>query len=42
MKDQIDSKLITALQQNAQATAKELADMLGLSPSQAARRRQRL
>ena len=42
MKDQIDSKLITALQQNAQATAQELADMLGLSPSQAARRRQRL
>ncbi|WP_438991521.1 Lrp/AsnC family transcriptional regulator [Lentibacter sp.] len=42
MKDPIDSKLIIALQENAQATAQELGERLGLSPSQAARRRQRL
>lgn len=42
MRDQIDSKLITALQENAQATAQELAETLGLSASQAARRRQKL
>ncbi|MBU2983324.1 Lrp/AsnC family transcriptional regulator [Lentibacter algarum] len=42
MLDEIDSKLITALQENAQLTSQELAERLGLSASQAARRRQRL
>ncbi|MCV2893357.1 Lrp/AsnC family transcriptional regulator [Lentibacter sp. XHP0401] len=42
MRDQIDSKLITALQENAQLTSQELAERLGLSASQAARRRQKL
>lgn len=42
MKDKTDSKLVRALQENAQLTAQELAERLGLSASQAARRRQRL
>ncbi len=42
MLDATDSKLIKALQENAQLTSLELADVLGLSASQAARRRQRL
>lgn len=40
--DTTDKKLARALQQNAQLTSHELAEVLGLSPSQAARRRQRL
>ncbi|WP_298676260.1 Lrp/AsnC family transcriptional regulator [uncultured Lentibacter sp.] len=42
MRDRIDSTLLAALQENAQVTAQELAERLGLSPSQAARRRLRL
>lgn len=42
MKDKIDAKLATALQQDAQQTAQDLANLLGLSPSQVARRRQKL
>ncbi|SRR6056297_3264051 len=42
MRDKTDSELIRALQENAQLTAQELAERLGLSASQAARRRQRL
>ncbi|RFP85923.1 Lrp/AsnC family transcriptional regulator [Rhodobacteraceae bacterium 63075] len=42
MRDKTDSELIRALQENAQLTAQELAARLGLSASQAARRRQRL
>ncbi|MEH7828525.1 Lrp/AsnC family transcriptional regulator [Gemmobacter denitrificans] len=40
--DDIDSRLLDALQQNATLTAQELSDVLNLSPSQIARRRQRL
>ncbi len=40
--DQIDSRLLEALQKNAHLTAQELGDVLNLSPSQAGRRRQRL
>ncbi|MEO9896854.1 MAG: Lrp/AsnC family transcriptional regulator [Paracoccaceae bacterium] len=42
MIDSTDSRLIDALQQNAQMTAQELSDALGLSASQISRRRQRL
>jgi len=42
MIDETDTRLLAALQSNAQLTAQELGDMLGLSPSQAGRRRQRL
>jgi len=42
MLDTIDTRLLAALQSNAQATAQDLADLLNLSPSQAGRRRQRL
>lgn len=42
MIDDTDTRLLAALQSNAQLTAQELGDMLGLSPSQAGRRRQRL
>lgn len=42
MRDETDSKLIETLQENAQLTANELADTLGLSASQAARRKHRL
>ena len=36
--DQIDLKIIAALQKNAKATANELAEAVGLSPSPCARR----
>lgn len=42
MLDQTDIRLLALLQRNAQLTAQELGDELGLSPSQAGRRRQRL
>jgi DNA-binding Lrp family transcriptional regulator len=42
MLDHLDHRLLAALQQNAQATAPELAELLPLSASQIARRRQRL
>ncbi|MEM9579662.1 MAG: Lrp/AsnC family transcriptional regulator [Pseudomonadota bacterium] len=42
MLDDTDKRLLAALQRNAQLTAHELGDMLGLSASQAGRRRQRL
>lgn len=42
MLDEIDLRLLTALQRNAHLTAQELGDHLNLSPSQAGRRRQRL
>lgn len=40
--DSTDSRILAALQNNAQLTAQELGDMLGLSASQASRRRARL
>ncbi|MBT2132547.1 Lrp/AsnC family transcriptional regulator [Aliiroseovarius lamellibrachiae] len=40
--DQIDSRLLEALQKNAHLTAQELGERLNLSASQAGRRRQRL
>ncbi|MEM1374811.1 MAG: Lrp/AsnC family transcriptional regulator [Pseudomonadota bacterium] len=40
--DPTDIRLLDALQQNAQLTTQELGDALGLSPSQAGRRKQRL
>ena len=40
--DEIDSRLLAALQRNAHLTSQELAEMLNLSPSQSGRRRQRL
>lgn len=42
MLDAIDSRLLALLQANAQLTAQELGEILGLSASQAGRRRQRL
>jgi len=42
MLDDIDTRLLSALQKNAHMTAQELGECLGLSPSQAGRRRQRL
>ncbi len=42
MLDQTDSRLLRALQADAQMTAQELGERLNLSPSQAGRRRQRL
>jgi len=42
MLDSIDSRLLAALQVDGQLTAQDLGDRLGLSPSQAGRRRQRL
>ena len=42
MLDATDTRLLSALQQNAHLTAQELGEMLNLSPSQAGRRRQRL
>lgn len=42
MLDPTDSRLLALLQANAMATAQELGAALNLSPSQAARRRQRL
>ena len=42
MLDATDSRLLAEIQANAMLTAQELGDLLNLSPSQAARRRQRL
>lgn len=42
MIDEIDKRLLAALQANAQLTSQELGEVLNLSPSQAGRRRQRL
>ena len=42
MLDDMDKRLLEALQKNAHLTAQELGDILNLSPSQAGRRRQRL
>lgn len=42
MLDETDSRLLAAIQANAMMTAQELGERLNLSPSQAARRRQRL
>jgi len=42
MLDQIDARLLAALQINGQLTAQELGERLAMSPSQAGRRRQRL
>lgn len=42
MRDMIDTQLLDALQRNAHLTSHELGEMLGLSASQAARRRQKL
>ncbi len=42
MLDATDSRLLAEIQANAMLTAQELGDLLHLSPSQAARRRQRL
>ncbi|MEQ9260746.1 MAG: Lrp/AsnC family transcriptional regulator [Roseovarius sp.] len=42
MMDETDIRLLSALQKNAQLTAQDLGALLGLSPSQAGRRRQRL
>ena len=42
MLDEIDTRLLAALQKDAHLTAQELGEALNLSPSQAGRRRQRL
>ncbi|MCT4611474.1 MAG: Lrp/AsnC family transcriptional regulator [Pelagimonas sp.] len=42
MFDPMDIKLLASLQRDGQATSQELGEILGLSASQAARRRQRL
>ena len=42
MLDAIDFRLLAALQDDAMLTSQDLSDLLHLSPSQAARRRQRL
>ncbi|MDG1430004.1 MAG: Lrp/AsnC family transcriptional regulator [Paracoccaceae bacterium] len=42
MIDEIDKRLLSAVQTDAQLTAQELGEVLNLSPSQAGRRRQRL
>ena len=42
MLDATDSRLLAEIQANAMLTAQELGERLNLSPSQAARRRQRL
>lgn len=42
MLDEIDKRLLAALQKNSQLTAQDLSDMLNLSASQAGRRKQRL
>lgn len=42
MLDETDTRLLAALQKNAQLTAQELGGLLHLSASQAGRRRQRL
>ena len=40
--DNTDGRLLSALQNDAHLTSQELGDLLGLSPSQVGRRRQRL
>jgi len=40
--DDVDTRLLTALQQDAQLTSEKLGDLLNLSASQVGRRRQRL
>lgn len=40
--DETDKRLLAAIQENAMLTAQDLGERLNLSPSQAARRRQRL
>jgi DNA-binding Lrp family transcriptional regulator len=42
MIDRTDARLLAELQRNSSITAQDLGDLLGLSPSQAARRRQKL
>lgn len=42
MLDEMDTKLLAALQKDAHLTAQQLGELLHLSPSQAGRRRQRL
>ncbi len=42
MPDEIDKRLMAALQKDAHLTAQDLGELLNLSPSQAGRRRQRL
>ncbi|MWB78591.1 AsnC family transcriptional regulator [Pseudooceanicola sp. 216_PA32_1] len=42
MLDEMDIRLLAALQKNAHLTAQELGELLHLSPSQAGRRRQKL
>ncbi|MFQ6553170.1 Lrp/AsnC family transcriptional regulator [Aestuariibius insulae] len=42
MLDDVDKRLLRTLQRNGQITAQELGEVLGLSASQAGRRRQRL
>jgi DNA-binding Lrp family transcriptional regulator len=42
MLDDMDTRLLSALQEDAHLTAQQLGDILHLSPSQAGRRRQRL
>lgn len=42
MLDDIDKRLLAALQKNAQLTATQLGELLNMSSSQAGRRRQRL
>ena len=42
MLDELDTRLLAALQKDAHLTAQQLGDLLNLSPSQAGRRRQRL
>jgi DNA-binding Lrp family transcriptional regulator len=42
MLDEMDKRLLAALQKNAHLTAQDLGEILNLSPSQAGRRRQRL
>ena len=42
MLDEVDKRLLSALQKDAHLTAQQLSEVLNLSPSQAGRRRQRL
>ncbi len=42
MIDEMDKRLLAALQNDAHLTAQQLSELLNLSPSQAGRRRQRL
>jgi DNA-binding Lrp family transcriptional regulator len=42
MPDEVDQRLLAALQKDAHLTSQELGELLNLSPSQAGRRRQKL